>query len=124
MLLLGTIQKVRVETTNDKGKEGKLIQLVIVDSSRPTEYRTATPFVMFIGERVYEQLGGTKGDISDEKVTVVINEVGNYNNLPKLRGQIVLGHHAGEALTRMLAGETPGQPKPEGKPAAAVPAAK
>ncbi len=74
--------------------------LAMSDKCKPAVFRTATTFVMFMGADALDKLG--KGDLTDAPVTVAISEIGVYNGLPKLRGQIVPGHHAAEAFERQL----------------------
>lgn len=98
MLLIAEIQKVSPIKTKDGTP---LFQLALTDKSKPAAFRTPTTFVMFVGQDALAKLG--KADLTDFPVTVVINDLGSSNGLPKIRGQLYPGAHAAEMLEKKIA---------------------
>ena len=104
MLLLGEINKVTFLPARKEGDTG-MYQLALTDKSKPAQFRTATLFVMFMQQAALDKLvqqNGGKTDLTDLPVTVAVGEIGTYNNLPKLRGSVFVGHMAGEALEKRI----------------------
>ncbi len=113
MIILGTIQRVEKLVLDDsKEKDAKgnpvkvdLYQIVINDATRPAQFRGDDKFVTYLGTDKLKQAMGTivPDELVDEKITFAAKEMKPSNAFLKLRGQMVKGHHAGEALVRLMA---------------------
>lgn len=118
MIILGQIQQVTPQVMKDKqtGKESKLFLCVIADKTKPYEFRTSTPFCMFLTEEKYHtQFGPEDQSAVDENVTLAVHEIAAYNAFMKVKGQMVKGHNTGEALLRQnqaAPGALPQKPVP------------
>lgn len=118
MILLGQIEKVIHSVMTDKatGAKSGMVQLVISDKTKPHQFRTATYFTTYMVEEKFRGVFGAVDPV-DEKVTVAVAEIAPQNAFMKVKGQLLLGHHTGEALLAMAESAVPTSSAPA--PAAA-----
>lgn len=112
MIILGTIQrveKIQLDDSREKGPDGKpvkvdLYQIVLNDATKPAQFRSDCQFITYLGKDKLLAAMGTlvPDDLVDEKVTFAAKEIKPANLLLKVRGSMVKGHHAGEALIREM----------------------
>jgi hypothetical protein len=120
MIILGTIQRAELQTLTDKQdktKTSQMLQLVIMDSTKPVQFRTTTAMIMFLGVEKAQAAFSTLdvNELTDMQVTVCAAEVAPYNAMLKLKGQIVKGHQTGDHLLKMLTPQAPAQTPPAKK---------
>ena len=90
-------------------KDGGVIhELRLFDVSKPAQLRTAGAFVTYLGEEARKRLPA--GDITDEKITIVVREIGVVNATIKLKGEVFLGIIPAVELVKTVEGEIPVRP--------------
>ena len=128
MILLAQIQRVEktsFQDKNDKTKTSEMFQIVLSDATKPAQFRCTTPFITFAtADGLTKALGTVDLDeLTDMPVTLAVKEIGPYNAMLKVKGQLVKGHQTGQALQAMNtaaasapAPGAPPKPQPAGKP--------
>ena len=107
MILIGQIEKVVRSEMSDKktGAKSIMVMLVISDKTKPHQFRTASFFCTFLTEEKLSMLFGPNDPI-DEPVTVAVSELGTYNALFKVKGQLLSGRHTGQEILNRQGVET------------------
>ena len=115
MIILAIIQRAEKQVMTDKktGQKSEMFQLVLSDATKPVQFRCTTPFITFAGtDKLMHALGTTDPDtLADMQVTMACAEVGQYNAMLKVKGQLVKGWQTGEALAALNAAP-PAAPAP------------
>jgi len=90
---------------------GVIYELRGFDVSKPHQLRTQGEFVTYLGENSRKDL--PSGDLTDERVTVIVRSVSSLNGTTKLKGQVLHGMIPAEELVRTVQGEIPTRPEPK-----------
>lgn len=112
MIIHGQIQSVEKREMPDGGE---IYTLMVFDVSKPSQLRTTGAFVTYLGSKA--RLDLPQGDLVDEKITIIVREIGFQNGLVKLKGKILFGIIPAEELVKTEPGTLPERPKSSAAPA-------
>lgn len=80
---------------------GELCMVVLVDKSKPARYRCADSIVVYVQADTMNAFG--KGPYEDMDATFACSSIADQNGQTKMKGHLVPGHHAAEALEKWFA---------------------